>query len=433
MGLVGMYTCGPTVYNYAHVGNLRTYIFEDVLRRTLEYAGYKVKHVMNITDVDDKIIKGAEAAGKNIHDFSEPYKKAFFEDIRKLNILRAWRYPLATRHFGEMKKIIKILLKKRHAYETEDGIYFNVSKFKQYGKLSGLKQKELKLGARIRTDEYSKKEASDFVLWKKRENRPGWHLECSAMSMKYLGSTFDIHAGGIDLLFPHHENEIAQSEGATGKKFVRYFIEGEHLLVDGQKMSKSLGNIFTLRDIEKNGINPLAFRYLVLSAHYRSQLNFTWDGLRGAQNSLERLREFVRMLMLKKGNLPPPPRGGGSGERLMLKSARDFFQKALSDDLNTPKALATMWSMINKYHKNPEKCDPKAILRMLYDFDRILGLGLAKIKPKTVPLEVLKLLKERESARKTKNFALADEIRRKINALGWQIQDTERGSHLFHF
>ena len=259
---VGLYTCGPTVYNYAHIGNLRTYIFEDFLKRTLEYNGYKVKHVMNITDVEDKIIHESTKAKKSIFNFVKPYEKAFFEDLKKLNIEKAYKYPKATQHIKEMIKIIETLLKKGSAYRIKNSVYFDIFKFKNYGRLSNLKKRKLRAGARVNADEYEKTEAEDFVLWKETKagepswnapfgkGRPGWHIECSAMSMKYLGETFDIHAGAVDLIFPHHENEIAQSEAATGKLFAKYFIEGEHLLVDGEKMSKSLDNIYTLRNIE---------------------------------------------------------------------------------------------------------------------------------------------------------------------------------------
>ncbi|MDO8443527.1 MAG: cysteine--tRNA ligase, partial [Candidatus Azambacteria bacterium] len=308
---VGFYACGPTVYDYAHIGNLRTYIFEDILKRTLEYNEYKVNLVVNITDVEDKIIRESAKAGKSISDFVKPYEKAFFDDLKKLNIEKAWKYPKATKHIKEMLKIISALLKKGLAYESGGSIYFALSKFKSYGKLSGLKNRELKTGARVDVDEYDKTNAEDFVLWKAAKNnepswnasfgkgRPGWHIECSAMSMRYLGETFDIHGGAIDLLFPHHENEIAQSEGATGKPFVKYFIEGEHLSVNGEKMSKSLGNIFNLRDLEAKKFEPLAFRYLALTAHYRSKLNFTWESLQASQNALNNLQEAV--IKIKNG------------------------------------------------------------------------------------------------------------------------------------
>src|SRR3989344_361800 len=284
----GLYTCGPTVYNPAHIGNLRTYIFEDVLKKILIYNGYGIKHVMNITDVEDKIIKKAQTEGKTLKETTGPFVKIFFEDIKKMNILKADAYPRATETIKEITRLIAVLLKNGYAYKGSDGsIYFDISKFKNYGLLSGLKTKKRKRDGRISADEYGKKEAVDFALWKAARpkepswpspfgnGRPGWHIECSAMSMKYLGERFDIHCGAVDLIFPHHENEIAQSEAATGKKFVNYWIEGEHLLANGRKMSKSLGNFYTLRDIEKRGFNPLSFRYLILTSHYRSQLNFT--------------------------------------------------------------------------------------------------------------------------------------------------------------
>ena len=318
-GLAGLYACGPTVYNFAHIGNLRTYIFEDILRRTIESAGYKIKHVMNITDIDDKIIRDSAKAKQSIFEFTKRYEKAFFEDLNKLNIKKAQKYPKATEHIKEMVGLIKILLQKKIAYIANDGVYFDISKFKKYGRLSKLHLAPRELSSRISVDEYDKSDAQDFALWKfARGNesswpapfgvgRPGWHIECSAMSMKYLGKTFDIHAGGVDLIFPHHENEIAQSEGATGKKFVNYFLEGEHLLVGGEKMSKSLGNVFTLRDFETKKINPLVFRYFVLGAHYRSKLNFTWEALEGAEKALEKLYAFIGRVKGQGSRLAPCP------------------------------------------------------------------------------------------------------------------------------
>ncbi|MEK7481885.1 MAG: cysteine--tRNA ligase, partial [Patescibacteria group bacterium] len=295
---VGLYTCGPTVYDYAHLGNLRTYIFEDILRRTLKYNGYKIKQVMNITDVEDKIIGKMRQENKKLPEITEPYTKIFFGDLKKLNIEKAEVYPKATGHIKEMIVLIKKLMAKKIAYQGEDGsIYFNIAKFKNYGRLSQLKKRELKTGVRIFADEYNKEQAQDFVLWKAKkigelfwpspfgEGRPGWHIECSAMSVKYLGKTLDIHAGAVDLIFPHHENEIAQSEAAFGKKFANFWLHAEHLLVNGQKMAKSLNNFYTLRDLENKNLprsdakhllrrfNPLAFRYLALTSHYRSKLN----------------------------------------------------------------------------------------------------------------------------------------------------------------
>ena len=429
---VGFYACGPTVYNYAHIGNLRTYIFEDVLKRALEFNGYEVKYVMNITDVEDKIIRDSKKAKKNILDFVKPYEKAFFEDLKKLDIEKAWKYPKATRHIKEMIKLIAALLKKDLAYEADNSIYFDISKFKPYGKLSGLKNRELKIGARVDSDEYDKANAEDFVLWKNVKDgepswsapfgkgRPGWHIECSAMSMKYLGKTFDIHAGAVDLIFPHHENEIAQSEGATEKPFVKYFIEGEHLLVDGKKMSKSLGNIYTLRNIETKGFDPLAFRYLVLTAHYRSKLNFTWESLEAAQNAFEKLKDFVI-------NLKDQSRSDVliHSNKKIIDQFKKKFLNYINNDLEMPSALALLWDAIKSEKLNPKtKCD------LIIDFDKVFGLNLSKIKIEKIPAAILKLTKEREKYRQEKNFKKADEFRKKIESLDWSVEDAPEGPKL---
>lgn len=446
-GQVGLYTCGPTVYNYAHIGNLRTYIFEDILRRVLEQNGYKVKHVMNITDIDDKIIRDSKKAKSTIYKFTEPYEKVFFEDLRKLNIKKAWKYPKATSHIKEMIALIKILLSKKIAYTAVDGVYFSVSKFKNYGKLSGIKKGSLKVGARVSADEYNKEDAQDFALWKFAKEdepswpssfgagRPGWHIECSAMSTKYLGKTFDIHAGGVDLIFPHHENEIAQSESATGKKFVNYFLEGEHLLVNGEKMSKSLGNMFTLRDIESKKISPQTFRYFVLAAHYRSKLNFTWEALEASEKALERLYEFVRAL----NSSPQPPssyskRRGARGVALFLFQKK--FNNAIYDDLNTPKALAVVWNLIHSYNKNPQKINAREILKLFYEFDEILGLGLKKIalyserSRRAIPKYIMDLAQKREEFRKLQKWVEADKIREELKKSGYAVEDTSEGPKL---
>ena len=423
---VGFYACGPTVYNYAHIGNLRTYIFEDILKRVLEFNGYEVEHVMNITDVEDKIIRDSKKAKKSIFNFVKPYEKAFFKDLKKLNIEKAYKYPKATRHVKEMIKIISALLRKGLAYKVDGSIYFDIFKFKSYGKLSGLKNQKLKVGTRVNTDEYNKADAKDFVLWKAAKagelswdapfgkGRPGWHIECSAMSMKYLGETFDIHAGAVDLIFPHHENEIAQSEGATGKPFVKYFIEGEHLLVDSEKMSKSFGNIYTLGDIEAKGFDPLAFRYLVLTAHYRSKLNFTWKSLEAAQNALKKLRESVLEIQkeAKKSALL----------KTDFNKYHDKFLSHINDDLEMPRALALLWDIVKS-----EKLTAKTKYNLIIDFDKIFGLNLSKIKIEKIPPPVLKLVKEREKYRKEKNFKKADEFRKKVESLGWLIEDTPKG------
>ncbi len=430
---VGFYACGPTVYDYAHIGNLRTYIFEDILKRALEYNGYKVNLVVNITDVEDKIIRESAKAGKTISDFVKPYEKAFFEDLKKLNIKKAWKYPKATKHIKEMIKIIAMLLKKGLAYESGGSIYFDISKFKPYGKLSGLNNRELKSSARVDSDEYDKTSAEDFVLWKASKDgepswdapfgkgRPGWHIECSAMSMKYLGPTFDIHGGAVDLLFPHHENEIAQSEGATGKPFVKYFVEGEHLSVDGEKMSKSLGNIFNLRDLEAKNFDPLAFRYLALTAHYRSKLNFTWESLQAAQNALEKLREAIIKIKTSQKQHSYIL----ENVRILEEHFSEEFKKYINDDMNMPRALALLWEIVKS-----EKLNPKTKYDLIIDFDKVLGLNLGKIKSEKIPAVVLKLLKERETYRKEKNFTKSDELRKKIESLNWFIDDSPSGPKL---
>ena len=406
-GEVKFYACGPTVYDYVHVGNLRTFIFEDILRRTLELNGHKVKLVMNITDIDDKTIRGAKKAGKSLKEFTSFYEKGFFGDIKRLNILPAFKYPRATEHISEMKKIINLLLKKKYAYETEDGIYFDISKFKKYGRLSGLKKRELKSGARISVDEYSKDQAEDFALWKKKSppvgGHPGWHIECSAMSIKYLGLPIDIHAGGIDLIFPHHENEIAQSEAAYGRKFARFFVEGEHLLIEKKKMSKSLGNLFTLRDLETKGFEPLDFRYLVLTAHYRSPLSFSWKALEGARQARLKLQERAREAKARK------KKSDGS-------FCKEFLAR-LNDDLNMPRALALLWKEAKSYED-------------LLCADEVLGLGLKNLKKSAVPPRVKALLVKREALRREKKWGQADRIRGEIMKLGFKVQDMPEGSQV---
>lgn len=429
---VGLYTCGPTVYNYAHIGNLRTYIFEDVLRRTLKYAGYTVRHVMNITDVDDKIIRDAKAAGETIFDFVHPYEKAFFNDLAMLNILPATKYAKATDHIADMVKLIQALLKKGIAYQMGGSVYFSIKQFKPYGKLSGVSFRKLKIGARMDADEYTKQNVQDFALWKAKKEgepswdtpfgkgHPGWHIECSAMSMKYLGTPFDIHAGGVDLIFPHHENEIAQSEGATGKQFVRFFMEGEHLLISGEKMSKSLGKLFTLRDFEKRSVHPLAFRYLVLTSHYRSKLNFTWESLEAAHHALEKLYDIARILASHKEK-------ARAKKKISSAGFKKKFVQALADDLNTPKAVAAVWGMIHAYRKAPEQYDQKELLQVLYDFDRVLGLGLKSAQSMEIPPMIFDLVQEREIWRRAKDWKKADEVREKIMQAGFEIEDTPEG------
>ncbi|MCL5784361.1 MAG: cysteine--tRNA ligase [Patescibacteria group bacterium] len=423
---VGLYTCGPTVYNFVHIGNLRTYIFEDILQRVLEADSYEVNRVINITDIEDKIIKKAEEERVSIEVITKPYEQAFLENLQKLNIKSANVYPRATEHIGKMIKYIEVLIEKGLAYVEKDGsVYFDISKFPEYGKLSQLDKREIKAGARVKADEYSKEDVVDFALWKAvgsdeigydspwGKGRPGWHIECSVMSQEYLGDTFDIHAGAVDLIFPHHENEIAQSEGKTGKKFANFFIEGEHLLVDGQKMAKSLGNFFTLKDIEAKGFDPLAFRYLVLTAHYRDKLNFTWESLQAAQNALNNLREIIR-------DWPSSVIASPEGVR---QSYYQKFMSAVNNDLNIPQALAVMWDMVKS--DNPTSAKAKSILEM----DKILGLKLDEYlgKKLEIPEEVQKLVNQREQARKSGDFKKSDELRHEIKKLGFEIEDTPQG------
>jgi len=427
---VGFYSCGPTTYDYAHIGNLRTFIFEDVLQRVLEVNGYEVKRVMNITDIDDKIIRGAKEKGEGIGEFSKPFEEAFFSDLKKLNILSANVYPKATEHIGHMIKYIEQLLKKGLAYvEKDDSLYFDISEFPQYGRLSGLDTRTLKHGARVSSDEYTKEDVSDFALWKSvgpdevgypspwGRGRPGWHIECSVMSQEYLGQTLDIHAGGVDLIFPHHENEIAQSEGKTSHKFVNCFVEGEHLLVDGQKMAKSAGNFYKLQNLQDKGFDPLAFRYLCLTAHYRDKLNFTWESLSASQNALNNLRQTLRNWDEPKMSeaLFVPQIGCAQYEQ--------DFMEAIDNDLNLPQALALLWDTVKSDY--PSSAKSKTILEM----DKILGLRLEEYlgKPIEIPEEVMHLVRKREQARNTGNFKESDKLRKQIKKLGFQIEDTPTG------
>lgn len=433
-GQVGIYTCGPTVYDNAHIGNLRTYIFEDTLRRSLEFLGYKVKQVMNITDVEDKIIKKAKEQKKRIGEITKTYTKKFLQDIKSLNIEEAEAYPLATTHIKEMVAMIESLMKKGFAYKGEDGsIYFDISKFKKYGKLAGLDKVHIADGARVSSDEYSKEEARDFVLWKAKKKgepswrtplgagRPGWHIECSAMSMKYLGQSFDIHVGGVDLIFPHHENEIAQSEATTGKKFVNYWIHGEHLLVGDEKMAKSAKNFFTLQDITERGYLPLAFRYLVLGAHYRSKLNFTWTALESAQSGLWNLwRELGRLEFLSTNDR-------FKNNKELAKTLRIAFKEAVENDLNIPEAMAIMRRAIS----NPD-LSPSEKRKLAFEMDRVFGLDLIRANTLAkIPVHIKALVAGRELLRRNQQFVKADTLRHKVESLGYEIEDTSYGPFIW--
>lgn len=418
---VGLYTCGPTTYDFAHIGNLRTFIFEDILQRVLEANGYEVKRIMNITDIDDKIIRGSREKGLGIREFSKPFEEDFFSDLKKLNIKSANVYPKATEHIGHMIKYIEELIKKDLAYVEKDGsVYFDISKFSNYGRLSGLESRTLKVGARVKADEYSKDDVSDFALWKSVDSdevgyaspwgrgRPGWHIECSVMSQEYLGQTFDIHAGGVDLIFPHHENEIAQSEAKTTHKFVNFFIEGEHLLVSGQKMAKSAGNFYKLKDLEDKDFDPLSFRYLCLTAHYRDKLNFTWESLSAAQNALNNLKEIIR---------------GWEEPKIGCAQYEQDFMGVVNNDLNMPQAVAVLWDMVKSDY--PTSAKAKTLLKM----DKVLGLRLDEYlgKPRKIPVNVMELVVKREAVRKSGDFEKADVLRRKVKKLGYTIEDTPTG------
>lgn len=444
---VGIYTCGPTVYREVHIGNFRTYLLSDFLRRILEYNGYKVTLIKNITDVGhmrqvghghhavqiDPIIKEALDQGKTPLQIAEHYTKLFLEDEKKLNILKATVYPKATEHIKEMIEMISMLLKKGLAYETDGTIYFDVKKFKDYGKLSGNtldKMDKLLKAVRISV-ETDKKDSVDFALWKQAEKGrlmkwdspwgegfPGWHIECSAMSMKYLGNIFDIHTGGEDLIFPHHEDEIAQSEGATGRKFVNYWLHGGYLLVDNQKMSRSKGNVYTISDLKTRGFEPLSFRYLTMMTHYRAKMNFTFEALEGAQTALNRLREEI-------ANWDKPKIGCAEYEQRFLES--------INDDLNMPEALAIVWELVNSDYPTSAKAES------LFRFDKVLGLNLAQVKSSSrfnrdkvksleIPEKIMGMVKEREGLRRQKRYHLADQLRNKIKKMGYNVQDTERGS-----
>ena len=440
-GEVRMYTCGPTVYDYAHIGNFRAYVFEDLLRRFLEYRGYRVVQVMNITDVDDKTIRRSREAKLSLQEYTRRYERAFFEDLEKLNIERAEHYPRATEHIPEMVALIQRLMEKGYAYRGEDGsIYYDISKFKEYGKLSKLRLEELKAGARVRQDEYAKEEAQDFALWKAwseedgdvywdtplGRGRPGWHIECSAMSMRYLGETLDIHAGGVDLIFPHHENEIAQSEAATGKTFVRYWVHNEHLLVEGRKMSKRYGNFYTLRDLLARGYDPLAIRYLLLATHYRRKLNFTFKALEDASRAVGRLSDFMQRLEEYS-----PGKEEATELSRRVEEAKREFDAALSDDLDTPCALAAVFRLLREANRAMSEgkaggADIAALKQFFADFNRVFGI--IRERGEELPEELLRMIREREEARRRRDYATADRLREELLEHGVVVEDTPQGT-----
>ncbi len=435
-GSVGLYTCGPTVYDLAHIGNFRAYIFEDLLHRYLEYGGYKVLRVMNITDVDDKTIAGCEKESVSLKEYTDRYLNAFLEDMKTLRVKMPDYLPRATEHIPEMVALVKKLLEKGYAYEKDGAVYFSIAKFSSYGKMAGIDLSEIKPGARVDVDEYEKEDVRDFALWKEEKEsvfwdtelgrgRPGWHIECSAMSMKYLGESFDIHTGGVDNIFPHHENEIAQSEAATGKKFVNYWMHCAHLLVNGEKMSKSKGNFYTLRDILKKGYNPVAARYLLLSAHYRDPLNFTEKALKQAENTVSNYNAFYQSLDFCKS-------GEANKEiKADIQKARSEFTAALADDLNISAALAGIFNLIKTVNiavseGNFGSEDAGEVKGFLEEIDSILVI-LEKEEIK-LSEEQQNLIKEREQARKEKDFKKSDEIREIFKSQGIILEDTPYGT-----
>jgi cysteinyl-tRNA synthetase len=440
-GEVKMYTCGPTVYDYAHIGNFRAFLFEDLLKRWLRFCGFKVNHVMNLTDVDDKTIRGSQARGVALREYTDFYVKAFFEDIAKLNIESADVYPRATDHVLEMVSIIKVLQAKGVAYCGEDGsIYYAVAKFPEYGKLSHIKVGELKAGARVSQDEYAKEDVQDFALWKAYtsedgnafwetelgKGRPGWHIECSAMSMKYLGETFDIHCGGIDNMFPHHENEIAQSEAATGNVFVHYWMHNEHLQVEGKKMSKRFGNFYTLRDLLEKGYDPIVIRYLLLSTHYRQQFNFTFEGLNAAKSAVDRLKNLVRRLHDSSG------KNSEGKVAMQIQHVKQCFSDAMNDDLNISISLAALFDFVREINNLLDtglvsKEEANDVSKVLMQFNSVLGIIDHVEVEENLPSDIDALVQKREVARKAKNWKEADIIRAQLRELGIVVEDTAQG------
>jgi cysteinyl-tRNA synthetase len=451
-GEVRIYTCGPTVYDFAHIGNFRTFMFQDVLRRFLRQRGYRVLQVMNLTDVDDRIIQNAAAAKVSIREYTEKYIQAFLEDMNALHLEMPEEMVRATDHVEDMVALIERLKQKGVTYESDGSIYYSIAKFPQYGRLSKIDMSGLQAGARVDMDRYEKADARDFALWKAPKpgehfwdtrigpGRPGWHIECSTMAMKYLGDTLDIHTGGIDLAFPHHENEIAQSEAATGHRFVRLWLHAEHLIIDGEKMSKSLGNFFTLRDLFAKGQKPSTIRFLLLSVPYRRQLNFTQDGLQQAANSTERMRNF--MTRLKTENFP-----AGSNPAIQARAVEGEkeFDAGLADDLNTAVALAAVFDLIRDANSAMDRGEFRQqdatrlvatmemfdqILNLLVDEDdeRLAKLGFGPSRPRMSSGEVDALIEERNAARKRRDFKRSDEIRQQLAESGIIVEDTKDGS-----
>jgi cysteinyl-tRNA synthetase len=450
-GEVRAYTCGPTVYDFAHIGNFRTFVFQDVLRRYLKSRGYRVIQVMNLTDVDDRIIQKAAAAGVSIREYTDKYIQAYLDDRQALNLEPPEYVARATEHIDDMVELIQRLTAQGVTYTSEGSIYFRISKFPDYGKLSKIDVAGMQTGARVDMDRYDKDNARDFALWKAPKpgehfwetpigpGRPGWHIECSAMAMKYLGETLDIHSGGVDLTFPHHENEIAQSEAATGKPFSLYWLHAEHLLVDQEKMSKSMGNFATLRELFAHGHKPSSVRFLLASVPYRRQLNFTAESLQGAASSVERLRTFATRI--RSGKFPE---GASPAMAERVAKSREDFDRGLADDLNTAQALAATFDLVRDVNTAMDRgelrqADAAAVLAALESFDAIFAvlrdddgeklqaLGLASDSPSIGDAEIEALVAERQAARKLRDFAASDRIRDQLAERGVILEDSRDG------
>ncbi len=440
-GHVRLYTCGPTVYNVAHIGNLRTFLWEDVLRRHLKAQGLRVTQVMNLTDIDDKTIEGAARAGQSLAEFTGGYADLFFRDLDRLGFERAERYPRATEHVPEMIAMIAKLIERGHAYESEGSVYFRISTFPTYGRLSGIDLSQARRGDRVADDEYEKEDVKDFVLWKAAKpgeptwdspwgpGRPGWHIECSAMSAKYLGNHFDIHTGGVDNIFPHHENEIAQSEAATGEKFVNLWMHGEHLLVDGEKMSKSKGNFYTLDDILAQRNDPVAVRYLLLSVPYRKKLNFTWEALAGAASAVERIRSAVLRIDEAAASGGSKPGAFPAAERAAKFSAD--WAAALDDDLNTAEALGVLFTFLREINaalveNTLDSAGAAAAAAAIRKADLVLGVLPARDDALSADIEAM--IEARNAARRRRDFAESDRLRGELAQKGIVLEDGPTGT-----
>jgi cysteinyl-tRNA synthetase len=442
-GEVRIYSCGPTVYNRLHIGNFRTFLWSDLLRRYLEWRGYRVRQVMNITDVEDKIIKAAIAVGKDINTYTAPFIESFHKEVAELRIRPADAYPRATEYIPQMVTLVERLTHEGRTYTADGSTYFRISTFPEYGKLSRVEIDASSAFSRVESDEYEKESARDFVLWKaKKENepswktslgegRPGWHLECSAMSMHLLGETFDIHTGAVDLIFPHHENEIAQSEGATGKRFVRFWIHGEHLNIDQQKMSKSLGNIYTVEEIKQMGYDPLVLRYALLSVPHRTKLNFTTQSLEDARNALERIESFFLRLDEVAASAPRDAAHADEEGDALIGRFLASFQDAMDDDLNTAGALAALFTMIRDANTAIDEgrissSDAEGLRSVLRKIDPVLDIFPRR--DKSLDSDIEKMIEARNAARKSRDFAESDRIRDALLARGIILEDTPGGT-----